>query len=461
MSWLRELAEVSHDLPRVHPRKLYYSHPVPDEQRAPHEGLPLIVQSVRSLIQEDLFSDQLFDDAFGPLCIRSGHFDDKAFSWPERELEQRVGKPELWESAPETWSEEDLYQFIEVFHDLASRPTRTTTTWRNDPYCRRHPAAPDPHSGRILYRWRINRLLATTPLMFRLANDGEQVGRMVPFRSPESEHLVTDVLIDPSRSHDTVAGAIARFQNRSANIEEKRAAVKELGTALYERQSRLESKLKGDTKEHLQRIASGLREGSRNIAQYSGSHSEEFLEWVFYWHLSTIQLQDQITASVDGTTKVFISYSWDTSDHKDWVKQLAASLRQDGVDATLDQWEVEPGDRLPAFMETGVRNHDFVIIICTPKYRERSDARRGGVGYEGDIITGEIMSKGNERKFIPVLRSGTTENAIPSSLQGKAHIDLSGNPYDKAQYSELVATLLGRRDQAPPLGNPRMDDDPF
>jgi hypothetical protein len=148
----------------------------------------------------------------------------------------------------------------------------------------------------------------------------------------------------------------------------------------------------------------------------------------------------------------FISYSWDDEGHKSWVKKLAARLRGDGVDVTLDQWELQPGDRLPAFMEIAVRDNDFVLIVCTPHYKDRSDRRQGGVGYEGDIMTGELLTRGNERKFIPVLRRGDETTAVPSWLAGKYYIDLREGTDEERSYEDLLTTLYGRREPPPPLG---------
>ena len=128
---------------------------------------------------------------------------------------------------------------------------------------------------------------------------------------------------------------------------------------------------------------------------------------------------------------------------------LAQRLRNDGVDVKLDQWEMAPGDQLTEFMERGIRDHDFVVIICTPKYRERSDSREGGVGYEGDIMTAEVMTDRNQRKFIPVWRSGTWKDASPGWLAGKYRIALTGNPYAEQEYNDLLVTLRGERPQAP------------
>lgn len=156
---------------------------------------------------------------------------------------------------------------------------------------------------------------------------------------------------------------------------------------------------------------------------------------------------------LDRTPTAFISYSWESETHRDWVRRLAERLRHDCVCTTLDQWDTAPGDQLPEFMEKSIRGSDFVLIICTPKYKERSDGRTGGVGYEGDIISSEVFVNRNHRKFIPVLRLGSWAEASPSALRGKYYVDLRGDPYDDTNYADLLSTLLGRR-PAPPAVNP-------
>jgi hypothetical protein len=158
------------------------------------------------------------------------------------------------------------------------------------------------------------------------------------------------------------------------------------------------------------------------------------------------------TLASRSTPKVFISYSWDDEPHKDWVKAFATRLRSDGVDVTLDQWHLQPGDQLPAFMERAVRQNDYVLIVCTPTYADRSNRRVGGVGYEGDIMTGEVFTSRNERKFIPVWRLGAQWNvAAPSWLLAKYRIDLRGDPFSEQQYQDLLITVHGTRPVAPPI----------
>ena len=76
---------------------------------------------------------------------------------------------------------------------------------------------------------------------------------------------------------------------------------------------------------------------------------------------------------------VFISYSWEDDEHKEWVKGLADRLLSDGINATIDKYDLSAADRLPHFMEESISNADFVLIICTPKYKEKSDIIRNAV----------------------------------------------------------------------------------
>ena len=149
--------------------------------------------------------------------------------------------------------------------------------------------------------------------------------------------------------------------------------------------------------------------------------------------------------------KAFLSYSWDSDAHKTWVRELAKQLRADGVDAIIDQWATAPGDQLPAFMERAVADNDFVLIICTPRYKDRSEQRVGGVGYEGDIITAELLKTGNHRKFIPILRNGVWADAAPNWLSGKYYLDLRDTALCESQYQDLLSTVLGDRPEPPPV----------
>jgi hypothetical protein len=64
--------------------------------------------------------------------------------------------------------------------------------------------------------------------------------------------------------------------------------------------------------------------------------------------------------------KVFISYSRESREHEAWVLHLASFLRRNGVDSVLDQWDLKPGHDMTLFMESQIRDSDFVVLVCTP-----------------------------------------------------------------------------------------------
>lgn len=154
---------------------------------------------------------------------------------------------------------------------------------------------------------------------------------------------------------------------------------------------------------------------------------------------------------IDKIPKVFISYSWEDQDHKSWVRTFADKLIENGIDADVDQYDLELGDRLPQFMENEICNADYVIIVCTPTYKEKADNRQSGVGYEGHIISEELMSNKNERKFIPVIKKGNVKESIPKFLAGKLAIDFTKEELDQENINDLITTLHGVR-KKPKIG---------
>ncbi len=117
------------------------------------------------------------------------------------------------------------------------------------------------------------------------------------------------------------------------------------------------------------------------------------------------------------TPKCFVSYSWDSEEHKKWVRELATLLRSNGVDTVVDQWALHPGSDFLNFMETAIRESDYVILVCTQNFAEKANLGIDGVGYEKSIVTGEIYQQsGSSSKYVPILRAGSVADSFPSYL---------------------------------------------
>lgn len=138
--------------------------------------------------------------------------------------------------------------------------------------------------------------------------------------------------------------------------------------------------------------------------------------------------------------KVFVSYSHDSLEHKQWVLDLATKLRTNGVDAVIDQWDLKPGDDLPHFMETQLASADRVLMICTDKYVEKANSGVGGVGYERMIITADLLRTIDSNKVIPIIRQAAAVT-LPTFLKTKLYINLSRPDQFEFGLDELVRTL--------------------
>ncbi len=155
--------------------------------------------------------------------------------------------------------------------------------------------------------------------------------------------------------------------------------------------------------------------------------------------------------------KSFISYTWDSPQHKKWVRELATQLRKNGVDVVLDQWDLEYGDDLPHFMETSVRESDFVILVCTPEYARKANEGKGGAGYEKRIVTGEMFQNANQSKFLPLVRKGSNEESLPTFLQYKNYVDFRKD----SEFDEKLKDLLHRFHGVPKYPRPKLGPSPF
>jgi hypothetical protein len=153
--------------------------------------------------------------------------------------------------------------------------------------------------------------------------------------------------------------------------------------------------------------------------------------------------------------KCFISYSWDSDDHKQWVRKLAEQIQTHGVETLLDQWDLRPGSDAPRYMETAIRESNFVILVCTPDFARKANTGIGGVGYEKCIVTGEVFQRiSAPEKFIPILKSGSEEEAIPSYLKHKIYIDFRKDQNFRNSLDELLLAVHNLpRHSRPTLGS--------
>lgn len=147
---------------------------------------------------------------------------------------------------------------------------------------------------------------------------------------------------------------------------------------------------------------------------------------------------------------VFVSYCHNNNnDHLQWVLHLAQRISVYGIPVILDQQGLGAGDNKYQFMDPLIQKAGKVVIIFTPEYKFKAENRIGGVGYEYSLITEDLYrTMLSNKKYIPVLRSGTVESSIPVFMRQFIAVDMREPSRFETGLQELMAAMLDR----PPAG---------
>ncbi|WAL74686.1 hypothetical protein OU787_26235 [Kitasatospora sp. YST-16] len=281
--WLRELIGRAQEIRQFTEPRPYWPHR--NGQVAPTAPSdPVSVRFGFARLVMELLGNGYLAEHFGEECVDS----DEQLPDPAEVLEQRLGVGQLWPLEPKDWDEDTFFGLVEVFHDLVSRPRdRTFHSWDG---CGWHHREFHVGPARVLYRWRVNRLLAGAGVQYRLADEGEDQGRLVAVTDDARADLVhrTLAVADPDIKQRTTH-AIALYRGRGASIEEKRSAVIVLAGILEERRDLIRSELGKPDDGALFVIANKFEIRHRDASQQE-DYDPAFLDWIFWWYLATVEL---------------------------------------------------------------------------------------------------------------------------------------------------------------------------
>jgi hypothetical protein len=205
-----------------------------------------------------------FEQAFEKDCV-----DDPSTVNLSALIEELTGRPELWSMTP-TQLAEDRDQFcdlVEVLHDLVSRPrsgyphSYAQCGWHHQDFAR--------SAGQTLYRWSVNKLLTRSEMGLRLADSGEDVGRLVEVTDDARAALLVKMTErSDSSTGDRVRHAIALFRARGSTEHDKRSAATALALVLEERRTLLKEQLFTKDEGALFRIANEFAVRHQNASQH-------------------------------------------------------------------------------------------------------------------------------------------------------------------------------------------------
>ncbi|MFD1882192.1 TIR domain-containing protein [Paracoccus pacificus] len=150
----------------------------------------------------------------------------------------------------------------------------------------------------------------------------------------------------------------------------------------------------------------------------------------------------------DKAPRAFISYSWSSPEHEEWVLGLACDLVESGVDIVLDKWDLREGGEASAFMERMVTDTsvDKVIIVSDRAYVEKSNLRAGGAGTEAQIISSEIFAKRDEGKFVVCVRENDENGKplVPAYYTSRIFVDFTDDSRRTERFEQLLRWLFDK-----------------
>ncbi|MEM7014411.1 MAG: SEFIR domain-containing protein, partial [Verrucomicrobiota bacterium] len=131
--------------------------------------------------------------------------------------------------------------------------------------------------------------------------------------------------------------------------------------------------------------------------------------------------------SEDRPPRVLISYSHDSENHRDRVRNLADRLRaEEGIDCVIDQYfeTPDPEEGWPRWMMNRVEWADFILVTATVIYDERFRGKNDtpcvgrGVDWEGVLITNELYdAKSKTIGFVPIVFAAEDRDHVPLPLR--------------------------------------------
>lgn len=160
-------------------------------------------------------------------------------------------------------------------------------------------------------------------------------------------------------------------------------------------------------------------------------------------------------------TRVFVSYTHDSSEHKNQVLTFSRFLVRNRIDVCLDQWFLADRKDWYTWAIKNIEEADFVIAIASERYRQAADGHvtaedNRGLQAEAAMLR-ELLHDDRPkwtRRILPVILPGHDEKEIPRFLQPRTADHFRVTAFTVAGAEYLLRVLTGQ----PPHVKPALGD---
>jgi len=227
-----------------------------------------------------------FQDAFGYICVDEGQVPGALGLDLEAQFERLLRKDGLWPVGEkcDTYSEEDLFDVIELLYDLIAVPVKGN--YHSFGNCGWHYTTFDHEAGRAEYRQSINELLADYSEGYELSADGEILLKGQP--GLDGLLHVSLPAIDPDNVNGRVNAAVAKYRRYHSTFDERRDAIRDLADVLEYLRPKLKEVITKKDEDDLFNLANNFGVRHHNEKQKTSYDKAVWYSWMFYYYLATI-----------------------------------------------------------------------------------------------------------------------------------------------------------------------------
>jgi hypothetical protein len=227
-----------------------------------------------------------FQEVFGFHCVDAGFIPGSAGADGEAFFFRKLKKRNLWPIANhiETYSEDDLFDVIELLHDCASKGlegrhhTYAECGWHYDTF--------DRAAGRNEFRTEINDALGQYRDGYQLTLRGEIIA-IAPRGLGDLERAQAPPA-DKENVNARVDAAVDKFRRRGATLGERRDAVRDLADVLEYLRPKAKEVLQSEDESDLFNLANNFGIRHHNHRQKTRYNQAIWHSWMFYHYLAAI-----------------------------------------------------------------------------------------------------------------------------------------------------------------------------
>lgn len=246
-----------------------------------------LLKDLFKAVYQDFVRKDFFYEAYGFECVDSGFNPGIAGEDIEIFFYRRLRKRNLWpiEEKCYEYSEDDLFDVIELLFDLISKPIEGY--YHNYYSCGQHWTKFDKISGQTEFRGEINQILKDYEDGYVLSENGEI---LIIGKDGVKDLFVVEISTgEPEKIDDKIRYAINKYRKYHASFEEKIESIRLLADVLEYIRPRVKLILSKKDEGSLFDIANNY-----SIRHFNDGQKEfenpAFLDWIFTMFLSTIYL---------------------------------------------------------------------------------------------------------------------------------------------------------------------------